>query len=158
MIVEAGFGILIGAGIASVVFAYHNKDDQTGIDNEHPPVKTKTPIPEVKLPNDTISEPVISFVECVRKNPKRFKVTLEETDNTDSRWNIQDKLTKETHSILYVAFSKVGFFGPSFTTNHEARYLFTEISKIYRGREKRYKELKNQRERRRLTKIYKESV
>lgn len=43
MIVEAGFGILIGAGIASAVFACHNKNDQTGIDSELPSVKTKFP-------------------------------------------------------------------------------------------------------------------
>lgn len=168
MIVEAGFGILIGAGIASAVFACHNKNDQTGIDSELPPVKTKVPMPEVKPPKDSISEPVVSFVECVRKNPTRFMVEEVARSYDYSTFTLMDNKTIEMYSVSvykYRGFVPYGdpevinfYHYPSFITENEMRFIYYELISVYNERKDRYRELKNQRERRRLTKIYKESV
>ena len=168
MIVEAGFGILIGVGIASAVFAYHNKDDRIGIDKGLPPVKTKVSMPEVKPSKDAISEPVISFVECVKKNPRRFMVEEVARSYDYSTFTLMDNKTIEMYSVSvykYRGFVPYGdpevinfYHYPSFITESEMRFTYDKLISVYNERKERYEELKNQRERRRLTKIYKESV
>ncbi len=168
MIVEAGFGILIGVGIASAVFAYHSKENQTGVDSGLPAVKNIVSTSGVKPQKHSISEPVISFVECVKKNPRRFstdKVVIKLFGRAE-KYTITDKDTLEVYCVTFTDFgiphkpwSSPHVRGyPKFLTEVEALHVLIEVKEVYEQRKERYKELKNQRERRRLTKIYKESV
>lgn len=113
-----------------------------------------------------IREPVISFVESVAKNPKRFDVdcaVLQQYENQKyySWWAIKDKKTNEYFGIGPHPFKKSLFTDTSWLTEDEINYLLFQIENIYRNRVKRKEELTNKRkernankERERLMKIY----
>lgn len=113
-----------------------------------------------------ISEPVISFVQCVKDNPRRFKV---------SRWidnrhpkissivvSIQDKQTTEKWELREVDFITtsirryVGY--PDFLTDDEIMYLEKEIVPLFEQRYRALRNIRNQRkaqkERERLKSVY----
>lgn len=134
-----------------------------GLSEWNPPItyKTHPPTPKVKA-NKNISEPVYSFIECVRKDPKRF-VAQEQFNFTCDPimiYTINDNKTKENWKIIIscgVVINK-----PNFITEEEAQYLVKEISYIYDNRLKRKEEILKKREerltkkeRQRLMEIYK---
>lgn len=155
--------------------------------NELPPVDNILPIPVMKpcKPEKDISEPVLSFVECVQENPKRFVVRedfkyfgLKFSNNLDIRstkpemyvFCLEDKVTKEMWTLsegvelnFYNGFKENKHtYNPEWLTDDEKEYLITSIKPIFhnrRDRKEKLQELRKQRrirdERNRLKEIYK---
>lgn len=117
-----------------------------------------------------ISEPVTSFVECVRNNPRRFDCKR----NYGSRvvvngvhmgykiayW-VKDKTTGEAWYYGMLLVKGSGASSVEWLTNEERRYLIDELSQIYTARSRKLstiKEVRKQRacnaERKRLIGIY----
>lgn len=102
-----------------------------------------------------ISEPVLSFVECVRQNPKRFQINVVIEDPFCYLYSCFDK---EKGIIHWMASYKNK---ECFLTIDEKIYIRSELTKIYKSgpeRKERYIKLKKMRkdrdERNRLKKIY----
>lgn len=153
--------------------------------NGLPIVRNLVPMPKVKLckPEKDISEPVLSFVECVRSNPKRFEVesdisTWFYTSYAEPRecaaYKLWDKSTKEGWYLRGKHHYSPNFFyttnwntsriykDPSFLTLDEKEYILKEVSSImeYRiERKNKLEEIRKDRrirnERNRLKEIYK---
>lgn len=122
-----------------------------------------------------VSEPVISFVKCFQENPKRFKllrnsmgglissdggsgniyvlyILLDKKENIIYRYacNTQEDNNKDYIDVLRLI------------NTNEGSFLISELSKVFKYREKRYQELLTQRKERsqkrlreKLTNIYK---
>lgn len=150
-----------------------------------PFVTNIVPMPKVKpcKADIDISEPVISFVECVRNNPKRFEVneftgdyfyyTNQILDPEDYKsYTLWDKVTKEGWSVqgsryigpilVYLSHTDRCYSNPSFLTTDERVYIIKEIKDIMEYRKVRKIKLdqirKDRRirdERNRLKEIYK---
>ena len=110
-----------------------------------------------------ISEPIISFVNTFKENPKRFTYVEYEgyvcSLHTDYRV-LTDTFTGE---VFKIAESHYGWSirnSEIKLTADEIDYIDREIMKPYRKRKNRYHRIVNERkelqERRRLTKIYKQ--
>lgn len=111
-----------------------------------PPVRTP-PMPKVKpTKGSNISEPVISFVECVRKNPKRFDVAKDtswsyspEPDNSCYRiwdkslakgWYVREENWTGLYYFTMPLFGAEYYEEAFFLTPDEKEYLIQEISSI----------------------------
>lgn len=113
-----------------------------------------------------IREPVISFVESVKKNPRRFVVDYLDLRKYNSIaysswWTIKDKKTSEWFAIGPHPFKKSLFTDTSWLSEDEIKYLIFQIKNIYDLRNMKKRELINKRkernankERERLMKIY----
>lgn len=151
-----------------------------------PKVSVEIPMPVVKMPkaDRNISEPIISFVQCVQKNPKRFKVLYDYehfsymyTDNTLSKsvfpvnyhYRLADTKTNESWTLIegytcpiYDTLSEFKHScNPEWITEDEREYLIDSIKAIFHNRKARKETLKklkkdrrNRDERNRLKKIY----
>lgn len=108
------------------------------------------PIPERK-PN--ISEPVLSFVETFKANPKRFKVVLEsiEEDNQARfKYFLLDKQNGKRwrFSILEIFYSITHYkenilqSHPSFLSHDEADYIFDSLKEYYFSRIRKMNKIK----------------
>ena len=112
---------------------------------------------EEDKPKD-ISEPVISFVECVRNNRKRFKCLQNRSDrwcygdvqSQYEEYSFTDKLTNESWNVSIIYKYKYGkkheyhpdynqevFYNgngfPDFLTEDEIEYIVTSLEVIYKG-------------------------
>lgn len=103
-------------------------------------------IPEKKKPN--ISEPVISFVETFKANPKRFKCKQLDLNDLDKlahnrndygpyikRFKLTDnheKLSWEfTTQIYAIARCDEEIRGPAVVTNQEAQYIYDAMKPYF---------------------------
>jgi hypothetical protein len=164
---------------------FGNGDNIPCDENGLPYVKDIIPMPKVKpcKPEKDISEPVLSFVKCVRENPKRFIAESSETshyflNNTDIEdyraYKIYDKVAKKGWYLLGKYYSNTWFVGgypgeggplynnPFFLTEDEKAYVLKEVKLVmnYRGERKvRLERIRKERrirdERNRLKEIYK---
>lgn len=147
--------------------------------NGLPPVDNILPMPEVKpcKPEKDISEPVLSFVECVRNNPKRFDVEEYQgrysyystgDDDQHKAYKLWDKSIKKGWIIKgarYVDYHiwVVEYFSDTFfLTEDEKKYIIKEVKEIMEYRKERkttLDKIRKQRrirdERNRLKEIYK---
>lgn len=122
------------------------------------------PMPKVKEPKKDISEPVISFVECYKNNPKRFsikEITKDFEKDLIRRKNyiLKDKNTEETF-IFFINYRwRVDYYCSSakWLTEDEKEYLYNSICTMRRERFDKIKKYRENKERKRLTKIYKDS-
>ena len=161
------------------------KSDVSRLDsNGLPEMTVKVPMPKVKPPrgyapgdvtcvNSNISEPVLSFVECVRKDTKRFVVDmLEEKPKEEMKYyendfwyyEIMDKHTKDYWVIGGRHFMPNFSFNPKSTdwmTKEEQQYAIKQIVEIYKARKWRKEKLesirkdrRNRTERNRLKRVY----
>lgn len=112
------------------------------------------------LPKD-ISEPVISFVECVRNNPRRFKLTEAESQQT-TQWHqytrlrvytLKDKFSGE----VFTAFRETDYrYGeanwefPTFVTKDGGDFLAEQLPIIFSGKLKNLVRLKTLRKERKV--------
>lgn len=157
--------------------------------NGLPPVSVSVDIPMPKVkpckPEKDISEPVLSFVKCVRENPKRFVVksdyeyfglkfsnnlAIRSTEPETYHFCLQDKVTKESWTLckdivlsFYPGSKEIKHtYNPEWLTEDEKEYLITSIKTIFhdrRDRKEKLQEIRKQRrirdERNRLKEIYK---
>lgn len=121
-----------------------------------------------KEPELIVGEPIISFVELVKSNPKRFKAKFGYNYEFNGQYSLTDTLTKETFwytkHLLYQTGNSVkyGYKGShSFVTQDEWNYIEQELQDFgtcCRDRATRLSELKlgrkNKRERQRLIGVY----
>lgn len=127
-------------------------------------------IDKTEKPKD-ISEPVISFVECVKKNPKRFEVNeildhLSVSHVNISKISVKDFYTGdifETTKTEFYLLSGIQTVFKNFSvfTVDEVEYVYKELRKIYSKRLERKNKIlslraerKNKKERERLMKVY----
>lgn len=127
-------------------------------------------IPERK-PN--ISEPVISFVETFKTNPKRFKV-VKNWETSLITNHVQSFTLKDKYNKLQWDFNvdnrfdtfgvnrggRVSYY-PKLLTRDEADFIYKELSPVFNNRLKRYRDLWDERferkankEREALKKVY----
>lgn len=157
--------------------------------DEHglPYEKDIIPMPKVKpcKPEKDISEPVLSFIKCVRENPKRFVVksdyeyfglkisnslVIRSTEPERYHFCLEDKVTKESWTLckdivlsFYSGFKESKHtYNPEWLTEDEKEYLITSIKTIFhhrRNRKEKLQDIRKQRrirdERNRLKEIYK---
>lgn len=127
-----------------------------------PYITNTVPMPKVKSQKN-VSEPVISFVDCFKSNPKRFKIKTNPLDNSISISYIEDRVTKDIwtfciqkqfigyESYLYVLLTPT----IPWLTKEEQNYLYKNISSYYQERKDRVAAYKENKERKRITAIYK---
>lgn len=150
-----------------------------------PYVGNTVPMPKVKPPkaDKNISEPVLSFVECVKKDRKRFILDSNTSFNrnytsiyrahSNKAYRVYDKKTKQGWILIGETFSYSGSLGwyyeeedlyfqtPEFLTRDEELYLIKELTFVVDQWKQRknsyYKQRHNRRirdERNRLKEIY----
>lgn len=141
----------------------------------------KLVLPNIKYgycpePKKDISEPVLSFVECVRKNPKRFKVSsyydhmsyfsltsVSGIYEPVYLYTLVDTKTKEKWCLSRGCTMAIDFTAnPEWITKDEREYLIEVLTKIFKdrvGRKAKLKKIRKDRrirdERNRLKEIYK---
>jgi hypothetical protein len=112
---------------------------------------------DAKLLPKNISEPVISFVECVRNNPRRFKLTESQTTINPYRWTIlrmytlKDKFSGEVFTASRETDYRYGettWKFPTFVTKDEGDFLAEQLPIIFSGKLKNLVRLKTLREER----------
>lgn len=114
-------------------------------------------------PENNISEPVISFVECVKKTPGRFSVYKYDLyDGT--AYSITDRKTKEhwrMGAVSVILFGSYKLNSTDWLTQDEKLYVIEELSAFYKKRQNRKvkldiirKERENTKERKRLMEVY----
>ena len=115
-----------------------------------------------------VSEPVTSFIKCFKDKPKRFKIT--EGTHSDPRlgyifkeYTLIDKYNSESWFFTVSDFCGLRIPNYDWLTIGEEHELIKSFSSHFRKRRQRLDELKKKRrkiqsdrERQRLTKIYKE--
>lgn len=138
------------------------------------PLVTEKPI----VVKTNISEPVISFVNAVKKNPKRFILkkavredfgyrlgTMYEFFVTDTKINktfsckINARLDYEqkgdSFNFVWVSHRKVGSKSEPWLTDEEVLYVVKELEDFFKEKVERVKAKIEKRDRKRLTKLYK---
>lgn len=119
--------------------------------------------PEMVQPD--ISEPVLSFVNCVKQNHRRFildyrePVEAEESGEVTIVWYsskisvFKDRLTGEKWSYSAIYDTKGSLiYGCEFLTEDEKEYILKELVNFYRARWSRLSKLRNIRRQRKSIK------
>lgn len=127
--------------------------------------------PEEYIPD--ISEPVLSFVETFRNNPRRFSISLDwyiPGAESYCGYTLKDRITGEEFSASVSkgwswdgrTYTETWYKCPSFLTKDEWEYILESLSCYYKERDARLAYLRatrvavmRRRERSRLTEIYK---
>jgi hypothetical protein len=112
------------------------------------PTPTVQVVSSKEMPVKDISEPVISFVECVKNNPKRFRLT--ESTSTYSILSVEfrliDLLTKEEFKVRsnITAGSRWWSFDYdlNWLTQDEEGYLIEQLQSVFESKANKLKELK----------------
>lgn len=109
-----------------------------------------------------IKEPVYSFVQCFKNNPKRFKLKVEKdpgryTNCVRFNYEIKDTQTERTFAAsrtIYSYMYNVGAFNnyPAYLSPDEIRYIYNELSQAYEARRKKLQEIKQMRAKRKADK------
>lgn len=119
----------------------------------------------------SISEPVTSFIKCFNQNPRRFKMVKVKDANTrnsyysSSRFTFTDTKTAESWNITYRPYYSMPHIeNTTWLTNDERELLNEVLMNHYLGRSIKLDKLRKDKahakidkERARLTKIYKEN-
>ena len=112
-----------------------------------------------------ISEPIISFVNTFKKNPKRFKLTKENFSSSSNYMHetfwLEDKLTELKYCAKKCKLSRTNKWSFDITlkfklTEQEKKYLIDNIVNYYSERYEKLKSIKELRARNYLYNIYKE--
>ena len=130
--------------------------------------KEKTITEQLQIVVPQISEPVYSFVQTVKENPKRFRITsIWSLDYTE--YTLEDKV-----EILFWTADRVRWYScmdnkpyfyylnyPKFLTESEVKYIFKELESVFKERASKFlklqtirKERAAQKERQKLIDIY----
>lgn len=123
-------------------------------------------MPEVKpcKPEKDISEPVLSFIEVYKANPKRFKINFEQEETEEfikHSYSLHDKQQNLTFKVSvkqYYGWSHrnwTGGLNATWATDEEIRYVYGEIRDERLVRHAELKGKRDKRARERLTKLYK---
>lgn len=133
---------------------------------------------ELTDPLDDIGEPVLSLIELMKSNPKRFNLSYSREFDViksiagctyhNSNFMVSDKVSGEVWNITKtehyglsweLSLSWEGF--PDFIKHKEREYLIEEVGSIYKERKSLYdklvnlrKQRENNKERQRLMEIY----
>lgn len=107
-----------------------------------------------------ISEPVISFVECVKNNPKRFglKVEYKFIDNyiNEIVYTVNDRVTKEKFKLVVTSktYDCTRHCEHNFMNEKECSYVYRELYFHFDAKKERIVNRKKDKERQRLMSIY----
>lgn len=120
------------------------------------------PMPKVKpcKPEKDISEPVISFVALYKKNHRRFKISMGggAVEGVVS-WSLEDKKENKIFHALSCSPYHGDYYNSSkntkWITQDELGFVFDEIREFLNSRKDAVERKKNDRARKRLTKLYK---
>lgn len=138
------------------------------VDEDGLPRITETiPMPEVKpcKPEKDISEPVLSFVEVYKANPKRFRVKKEyfqEDGSYTFKYTIYDKEGNKTFSVCKTGFytycgeiSWIAMTNTKWATQDEIQFVYDTVFNERCDRRKVIMGTRSKVQRERLTKLYK---
>lgn len=138
------------------------------------PLVTEKPI----VVKTNISEPVISFVNAIKKDPKRFVIKKELMDinllfggGTPYKYSVTDKVASKHFSctvrerwesfytrphVLSFGYKTYVYTKPEpWLTNEEVLYVVKELEDFFKEKVERVKSKIEKRARERLTKLYK---
>lgn len=114
---------------------------------------------------EDISEPIISFVNLVRDNHKRFAIKLKDKKSyygyTTTIWELKDRKTGEV--FTFGAITKIGghyYFATKYevslpwVTSDECAYLYKEIAIVKNAQKEKVLAYKNNKARNRYMNIY----
>lgn len=119
-------------------------------------------IPDMKV---NISEPVISFVETFKTNPKRFKVKKLSSvvlgSSASITYRLEDKYNKlswtfnafKSYSLYCTYTFRIDHY-PAFLTKEEADFIYDNLSPWFNSRLDVYKEKRSIKQREALKKVY----
>lgn len=107
-----------------------------------------------------IKEPVYSFVECFKSNPKRFKLKVDKDPNKYSNclrfnYELTDTQTKKTFKAsrtIYLYNADAFNNYPAYLSPDEIRYIHEGLSSVYESRRKKLQEIKQMRTKRKADK------
>lgn len=126
-------------------------------------VEIEQPVVDDEKPQLNISEPIFSFVECVRNNPKRFTVINGEIvqGSRVAKKTLLDKKTGQRFEYTTYYYFEIRYSYPKYLTKDEFEYIKDEVTSIFTARRDRLGELKairkqraNKIERQKLMDIY----
>jgi hypothetical protein len=123
------------------------------------------PPPEPEVVTKDIGEPVISFVQCVKDNPKRFKLhAFDEIINNNTCFKLKDSLYGQEFSFCLYYYNSIPCIcdiSVSFLTSDERTYLCDNLRTVFADKyDKRNKLLRiradrsKEKEREAMKKIY----
>jgi len=103
-----------------------------------------------------ISEPDRSIVQCYLDNPGRWKITRDGRYTYYDSYSLLDKETGEEFRGCYWAYPLDKFICPSHTwiSNEEVKWAWDTIKEFSLERAAKLRSLRNQRQRKRLMKMY----
>jgi hypothetical protein len=147
------------------------------VDENGLPRLTETlPMPEVKpcKPEKGVSEPVLSFVNAVKKDPKRFLVKkgphfddgIHFYGSDWIKYGVVDSVAKKTFSCTIIKDTTSYGYGANspdrvfeksepWLTDEEVLYVINELEYFFKEKVERVKSKIEKRARERLTKLYK---
>lgn len=131
--------------------------------------KAPTIIAKPKVKNSGVSEPVISFVSSVKKDPKRFIISKQPNPYFSSYieingYTIKDRVNGKTFNTTVVKHKAsygqeesymVNSKPEPWLTDEEVLYVVNELEKSFKYKVERVKAKIEKRARERLTKLYK---
>lgn len=121
-------------------------------------------VTELIVVKTNISEPVVSFVEVYKANPKRFKISFEQEETEEfikHSYSLHDKRENLTFEVSVKQFygwrhrNWTGGLNATWATDEEIRYVYEEIRDERLVRHAALKGRRDKRTRERLTKLYK---
>jgi hypothetical protein len=135
-----------------------------GEDSVSLPYEPSQEVPdEIITPNPTegVGEPVLSFVECVRDNPRRFRVIkkypsiimLDLLEGINYQINLNYEYSHLVGGLRIDNLRVGGLYTHAFS-REELYYLLTQIRSIYYKRLRTIHELRKTRLRAKLSKVY----
>ncbi|MNZ56185.1 hypothetical protein D3C78_741260 [compost metagenome] len=104
-----------------------------------------------------VSEPVISFVQCVQKNPRRFHLSREFHPWGSTRLTLLDRESGKTFGAWIEEIFREGdayHFDDHWLTDAEQDYIVKCLIKVFEGKQERLKQLRGLRRRNQLKKLY----
>lgn len=137
--------------------------NQSVDENGLPRLTETLPMPEVNpcKPEKDISEPVFSFVEVYKANPKRFRVKKEYFQE-ELKYTLHDKKENKTFSVcktkFYTYYGRTSWSAMTNTkwaTQDEIQFVYDTVFNERCDRRKVIMDARSKVQRERLTKLYK---
>lgn len=127
--------------------AYHNKD--TDVQEEVAEI-----LEGAGAPPTVISEPVRSIVQCYLDNPGRWKITTEWGKASDEYVLLDKETGEEFVGRYWYPIDKFTCTSHTWISKEEAVWAYNTINEFALERAEKLRSLRNQRQRKRLMRMY----
>lgn len=117
------------------------------IDSGLPKISATIPMPKVKptKPDEDIREPVISFIECVRENPERFRIKSGKIlDKKIGKWFVSNYYYDKYQGSWQTYYLENKKSNTSWMSVEEIKHSINELTKIQKEKVKNFKNKQRQ--------------